>query len=245
MIANRRAHHAKNNPELNQLAAKPDEGNVAWFRRAQVTDGVVLFGGSSLGAFRLRVAQSHVRADFKPSFWSQAGVLHANRVWTVPLETIGTAERVVEHNGVVALPWKTFDDPAVYPNVAVLQFTTPPGDSNIKAVRADRGIVDVPTLMVRWLGYLWGADPTSNPLLAGAGIPSAAFVESVYRLGLVDLTPGLAPGASCPEAIWQSAKWWRQFYADTAGTAAPGRHGDASGPRGTYVLRQRAAMVRD
>ena len=245
MIANRRAHQATNNPQLKALAPQAAEGNTAWLRRVGATAGVVLFGGSSLAAFRLRVAQSHVRADFKPSFWSQAGILDGNRVWTVPLEAIGAAERVVEHNGVVALSWKAFDDPAAYPNVAVLQFVAPPTDSNVKAVRADRGIVDLPTLMVRWLGYLWGADQSSNPLLAGAGIPSAAFVESVFRLGHVDLTPGLAPGSSCPEAIWQSAKWWRQFYADTAGTPGPAARGDVTGPRGTYVLRQPAAMVRD
>ena len=245
MIANRRAHQATNNPELKDLSPRAEEGDVSWLLRAGATGGVVLLGGSSLGAFRLRVAQSHVRADFKPSFWSQAGILDGNRLWTVSLETIGPAERVVENNGVVALPWKTFDDPASYPNVAVLRFATPPSASNVKAVRADRGIVDVPTLMVRWLGYLWGADQASNPLLAGAGIPSAAFVESVYRLGHVDLTPGLAPGASCPEAIWQSAKWWRQFSAATAGTPPPGGGEDAAGPSGTYALRQRAALVRD
>jgi hypothetical protein len=29
-----------------------------------------------------------------------------------------------------------------------------------------------------------------------------------------DLTPGLESRASCPEAIWQAAKWWHKYYED-------------------------------
>jgi hypothetical protein len=52
---------------------------------------------------------------------------------------------------------------------------------------------------------------SGNPLLNEYGIPSAVLVEySVGAAGL-DLTPGLASRSSCPEAIWQSAKWWQGY----------------------------------
>jgi hypothetical protein len=49
----------------------------------------------------------------------------------------------------------------------------------------------------------------------------------------LELTPGLSSQSSCPEAIWQAAKWWYQFYAQI--------NGDGQLPSGIYMLRQLAA----
>ena len=84
-----------------------------------------------------------------------------------------------------------------------------------------------------------------NPLLAGKGVPSAAFVEAVYRLGRIDLTPGLSSASSCPEAIWQSAKWWRAYYEQTSAPAADSNDAPTPPPRGQFTLRQPAAAVLD
>lgn len=226
--------------------AKNDEGNVAWLRRAgAAAGGLLLLGGTSLAHFRLRVAQSHLRRDLLPSFWSLAGiVVRSDRLVTVPLEGIGDASKVTRDNGVVELPLKLFDDPVRWPNVASLQFGSGVTSHDVDAVRQDRSIVDLPALMLKWLGFVWGADIAANPLLGGHGIPSATFVEAAYSLERIDLTPGLATGSSCPEAIWQSAKWWREFYEKTtAGTAASGGDGVTVVPRGKYILRQPAAAV--
>jgi hypothetical protein len=54
------------------------------------------------------------------------------------------------------------------------------------------------------------------------GIPSAVLIESAYSIIGVELTPGLAGQSSCPEAIWQAAKWWHEFYdSEAAVTEAP------------------------
>jgi hypothetical protein len=242
MIASRRAHGAKQNQDLKELKAGKNEGNVRWLERAKADHGLILLGGTSLGHFRLRVAQSHVRGDFMPSFWSVAGIItRPGRLATVPLENIGEAAAVTRDNGVVEVPLKTFDDPERFPNIAALQFATAVDPGHLAAVRADRSIADLPTLMLKWLGYAWGTDQPGNPLLQGSGIPSAVFVESVYSLARIDLTPGLSTASSCPEAIWQSAKWWRKFYegaVETQSSTAP-----AVVPRGSYTIRQEAAAV--
>jgi hypothetical protein len=245
MIGNRRAHGAKGNRALEELVAKNNEGNVAWLGRAGATGGLLLLGGASLAHFRLRVAQSHLRQDLLPSFWSQAGiVIRPGRIVTVPLEGIGEASKVTRDNGVVELPLKLFDDPVRWPNVAVLQFGAGVTRRDVDAVRHDRSIADLPGLMLKWLGFVWGAEVSANPLLGGHGIPSATFVEAAYSLERIDLTPGLATGSSCPEAIWQSAKWWREFYEKTtAGTADLVGAGATVVPRGKYLLRQPAAAV--
>jgi len=244
MIASRRAHGAKENPDLKEVKAGKSEGNVRWLERVKVSDGLILLGGASLAHFRLRVAQSHVRRDFLPSFWSLAGVIvRPGRIATVSLDDVGDASSVTRDNGVAELPLRDFDDPELFPNVAALQFAPGVTAQEVAAVRGDRGIADLPSLMLRWLAFVWGADQAGNPLLQSHGMPSAVFVESVYSLARIDLTPGLSSASSCPEAIWQSAKWWRAFYA----SATPGGAGDertpAAVPRGKYVIRQPAAAV--
>jgi hypothetical protein len=65
---------------------------------------------------------------------------------------------------------------------------------------------------LRWLAFAWGAGRAGNPLYDGIGIPSAAMLEIVFGAVGFDLTPGLESRASCPEAMWQAAKWWHEYY---------------------------------
>ena len=62
-----------------------------------------------------------------------------------------------------------------------------------------------------------------------------------------ELTPGLASRSSCPEAIWQAAKWWQEFYEKTTVTddAVPpeSRKYEGMTPEGYFVVRQRAAAI--
>jgi hypothetical protein len=71
------------------------------------------------------------------------------------------------------------------------------------------------------------------------------------------LTPGLSSASSCPEAMWQAAKWWTGFYEKTA--AAPSASGGKSGkgkpgkadapkavpmvPQGFYKIGQASAAI--
>src|SRR6187402_1553744 len=188
MIASRRAHGAKENPDLKAVKAGKSEGNVRWLERVKANDGLILLGGASLAHFRLRVAQSHVRRDFLPSFWSLAGIIvRPGRIATVSLDDVGEATSVTRNNGVVELPLRDFDDPELFPNVASLQFASGVSAEEVSAVRQDRGIADLPGLMLKWLAFVWGADQLGNPLLQSHGVPSAVFVESVYSLARIDL----------------------------------------------------------
>jgi len=244
MIATRRVHGAKENEDLKEVKAGKSEGNVRWLERVKATEGLILLGGASVADFRLRVAQSHIRRDFMPSFWSLAGIIvRPGKIATVSLDDIGDAATVTHDNGIVELPLRHFDDPERYPNVASLQFATGVRADDVAAVRRDRSIADLPTLMLKWLGFTWGADLSGTQLLQGHGIPSAVFAESAYTLARIDLTPGLSSASSCPEAIWQSAKWWRQFYEGAAATEAAGKSAQAAVPRGKYTIRQPAAAV--
>jgi hypothetical protein len=103
---------------------------------------------------------------------------------------------------------------------------------------------------------VWSAGDKTNPLLGGTGLPAAALVEAAHGMAGVELTPGLASGSSCPEAIWQSALWWHDYYRQTAAISGISVATDrdpvpeaaalkAIVPEGEYRLLQKEAAVRD
>jgi hypothetical protein len=67
---------------------------------------------------------------------------------------------------------------------------------------------------------LLGVGVPASPLAEGSGIPAAAILEAAFAANGFDLTPGLESRSSCPEAIWQAAAWWHDFYKKGAGKKA-------------------------
>jgi hypothetical protein len=221
------------------------ESNVQWLRDTGIRDGIILLGGTSLAHFRLRVAQSQIRGDLLPSYWSLAGILiDGEQFFSVPLDTLAESSIVPTTNGVQICNLADYDDTTRFPNIAVLQFTNDSGPvlANVKRIRQQRSIIDLPTLILAWLGHIWAAGQQGNPLLLGMGMPSAAFTETAYGMAGVELTPGLSSAASCPEAIWQSAKFWHNFYEKPRGVQNK-EHARGIVPTGSYVIRQTAAAA--
>jgi hypothetical protein len=245
MIPIRRSPETTPNDLLKEAPAQQGESNRQWVSRTGATEGIILLGGNSLAHFRIRVAQSHVRSDLLPSFWSLVGILTDNRAFvSVPLDLYGNASEIPRVNGVQLCRLDDYDDPARFPNIAVVQFTkdSQPIQENVDRIKWQRNVIDLPSLMLTWLGFIWGTGRSGNPLLDGYGVPSAALVETVYGLSRIELTPGLASTSSCPEAIWQAAKWWHQFYEGRVGTGDRA-HAVATVPTGNFTIRQPAAAA--
>jgi hypothetical protein len=245
VLAVRRSPETTANQQLVAAPAQRRGRNRAWIARGAAPGDVALLGGSSLEHFRIRVAQSRARGDLLPSFWSLAGIVRdAETFFSVPLEFDEREAAVAANNGVRECAWKDYDDPRQFPNLALLRFAADgaPILANVERIRRQRSVIDLPALMVSWLGYVWGTAQSGNPLLEGNGLPSAVFVQTVYGIAGIELAPGLASAGACPEVIWQAAKWWQQFYAASAG---PGdaTHAATASPSGTYVIRQPAAAV--
>jgi hypothetical protein len=253
LISIRQSAAEESNDQLKEVKPEPNETNSAWLKRVGATDGLLLLGGASISDFRVRVAQAHARADLTPSTWSLVGILLDGQTFlSVPLELSGPANEIALGNGVHACSVADYDDPEQYPNIAVVRFTP----DNQKIVEfsklvggnpetgkpAQRNIIDLPTLMLPWLSYIWIAGKASNPLSEGLGLPSAAFVETVYGMAGIELTPGLASATSCPEAIWQAAKYWHDFYEEAIETTNE-KNATQQIPTGSFALRQMAAAV--
>jgi hypothetical protein len=253
VISIRQSTAEKANEKLDEVKAEANETNSAWLKRVKATDGVLLLGGAAVSHFRIRVAQSHARDDMTPSSWSLAGILlDDTKFLSVPLDLYGDASEIARANGVQVCNMSDYDDPARFPNIAILRFTRDYDKivTNAKLIAGDReakrpaqrSIIDLPTLMLPWLSFIWVCGKASNPLTEGLGLPSAAFVETVYGIAGIELTPGLASATSCPEAIWQAAKYWHAFYKEAAKTDSQ-RNAKQQVPTGQYAVRQKAAAA--
>lgn len=222
-IAIRNSSSTHKNEQIEEKPARKSEDNLAWLNRVQgkghgkghAAGGLLLVGGSSVSHFRVRCAQAQLRRDMMPSFWSLVGILHDDKTFiSVPLGLRQDNADVPLNNGVQVCELAAYADPERFPNIALINFAEGYDsiDENIGRIKGQRSVVDLPSLMVPWLGYVWGAGQATNPLVMGQGVPSAVFAETVYGLAGIELTPGLSSSSSCPEAIWVSANWWHDFY---------------------------------
>jgi hypothetical protein len=220
-------------------ARKRQETNCAWLTRQFKALGsgargeveqtyVVLLGGLSDVAFRLRVAQSHVRHDLKPSHWSHAVLidrLHRDVAATPILEISLEPEQGFQHptpnNGLQESTLGAYDDRTDYPNIALLRLPVAVADwrdqkddkrAVVDLFKWQRAVLDAPDLILAWLAFVWGVGAAANPLLHGKGIPSSAMIETILNSVGFDLSPGLSTRVSCPESFWQAAKWWEVYY---------------------------------
>ena len=213
--------------KLTEKARKDGETNLEWLAGC-ISDytneaWVLLLGGTDPYAFRLRVAQSHVRHDMSPSRWSHTAILSPRNdnpesweLCEISLQPHSGFGFPASTNGVQRGTAARYTDAEKFPNLAVLRM-----DMKWEAVskalhqfQRQRTTIDAKELILHWLAFVWGVGRSGNPLLDGHGIPSAVMVETVFAATGYDLTPGLESGASCPEAIWQSARWWDAYYSE-------------------------------
>jgi len=254
----RRSPASSANQAIKKTTPKRGQGNAKWLASRVRPGAVVLLGGASLEHFRLRVAQSHLRHDLLPSFWSMAGIAASSTSFlTVPI-TVRDASLVPVTNGVESVRFSEIDDATRYPNIAVIHFAEPsaPIVENVRRLMQQRSALDLPSLMLPWLGFMWGAGNRHNPLLEGGAMPSAALVQTAFGMAGIEMTPGLSSSSTCPEAIWQSALWWHDYYEKTADVSgarvatdktatkrAPSDRPKAIVPSGESCVRQVAAAV--
>ena len=249
----RRSDVVSGNPLLKETAAEAaavgDLANFTWLRSTGYRDGVLLLGGTSIVDFRMRVAQSELRQDLLPSFWSTCGLLiDGEMMMTARVDAISDSSARVERNGLEAVALDAdspYGDPTCYPNIAILQFTDDHAaiKEHVARIGQERNIVDLLAQVVAWLGYCWAVGGSGNPLMQGHGIPSATLLERAHGLAGIDLSPGLPSASSCPEAIWQAARWWYKAYDPVEPSASFTSKQTAFTPRGAYLIRQPAAAA--
>jgi len=243
MLRKAKSHTNERNPSFLELTRQPDEGNAAWCDRAleQLPQAagskwtcIALLGGKDTLSFRIRVAQSTMRSDLLPSYWSESAILVRGKPASlaqakalyVPLAQPDDGRFAPADNGVVSRPFAWFDDPAQFPNVALIALPVAQAGvvRRVDAFRTSRSTLDALEHLLRWLAFCWGVSRTGNPLLENYGIPSSCMLETVFAAENFDLTPGLESRSSCPEAIWSAALYWHEYFRKTAEAEPVGRY---------------------
>src|SRR5438132_501977 len=123
MIPIRHSPHGDVNRDLREVRVRRSMRNRQWLARVKASQGVILIGGATLAHFRIRVAESHLRSDLLSSFWSLAGILDgADGFYSVPLDLRSEASDVPQKYGVQLCRLGDYDDPVLFPNIAVIEF---------------------------------------------------------------------------------------------------------------------------
>jgi hypothetical protein len=242
------------NPGLVSSTRNHDEDNVEWLVRqlrvaemqrevsaestpngaSGATDRkptyIILFGGCDRSAFRLRLAQAHLRDDLWPSHWSHVALLGSPQdefsktdLFEVSLQPrLGFESAIESNNGLQTSAISRYGRAQVYPNICILRLEVPMAawleqrDEQVAAVlemfSRQRAVLDAPELVLVWLAFLWGVGRTPNPLFEGHGVPSAAMIDAILSAVGFDISPSIDSRLSSPESFWQSAKWWHEFY---------------------------------
>ena len=112
--------------DIHELKRIKREPNLEWLKRAYASfelddlaqwSFIVLAGGKNVVSFRIRVAQSHLRGDMLPSFWSECALFDIHQtdfsdagLFHLPLFQPATASYAPARNGLIRLPLKQLPD---------------------------------------------------------------------------------------------------------------------------------------
>lgn len=235
------------NPNFVRVPRKRAEGNVQWLRRQLKGHrgiAIVLVGGRNNLAFRLRAAQAHLRYSFTPSHWSHCFLLLKAtdpQVYEISLEPHRGFGFAGATNAMQETPLEVYDSTEAWPNIAVIRVDSIRRDEAAAAVShfaKQRALVDAVSLLVRWLAFAWGAGNSGNPILDGAGLPSAAMIETVCNACGYDISPTTPSRSGTPEGLWQATKWWYHAPRTTEAANVERKEGDlpSDHPTGAFFI---------
>ncbi|MGV8838150.1 hypothetical protein [Cellvibrio sp.] len=219
--------------DIDELRRMNNESNLEWIKRAYESFSlekmddwsfIVLAGGKDVVSFRVRVAQSHLRGDMLPSFWSECAlfkIVKSNfstaKFYNLPLFQPAFETYAPTRNGLVELTFNKLPTQKDYPNLALLAI--PVGQKEIlrslKDYKGARVSYDAAVNILPWLAFVWGAGNAANPLMQQIGFPSAMMLNQIFSANGFDLAPGVNANLSAPETFWSGVKHWQDYYSKT------------------------------
>lgn len=194
-----------------------------------------LVGSCDLPGICLRQAQSVLRNDRRPSYWSHAFIITQAWDGASPISQLPIAEvPFYARNGEFPEP----DDNGVIRSTRLGHYLNRTLDANVALFTVRRNIdnsiqalseLDLETIQASindpnidrqrfdfwqnlgvWQQYFWSGQQLPNPLLNGQPIATTSFIEMLFEQIGIDLTPAASERNSAPEHFWTSMHWWLQ-----------------------------------
>jgi hypothetical protein len=188
---------------------------------------VGLAGGSDPASMAIRHAQSFLRFDRRPSYFSEVFLLTGKGNGIVGCPVVGADPTKPETQGIIQARARRYEDPEEWPNRAVIGFTflpvpqgTAPADRVarvFKAVAEPKAIrerYDLWDMLAGWQSFLFTPNRRPNPLVDRFPHPGAAFVRWALGMAGIEGAPGALDEFDAPEHFWAAANYWYRQYAD-------------------------------
>ncbi len=190
---------------------------------------VGLIGSRDLPGYTLRTAQSILRWDLRPSYWSHVFVVADSVTSRTPLRSLSILEVPLhprdglfpkpEQNGVNEGTLGLYEDNDIDANVALMAVSMSDEEAKALQKRArkwnqDRVRYNFWDMLGAWQGYLWSQGSRPNPLREGTPIPASSYIEYIFEGLRLGVTPGASTRNSAPEHVWNAARWWHKAFKD-------------------------------
>lgn len=219
--------------DIDELRRINSESNLEWIKRAyesfslgKIDDWsfIVLAGGKDVVSFRIRVAQSHLRSDMLPSFWSECALFKiaksnfsTAKFYNLPLFQPAFETYAPTRNGLVGLSFNKLPTQKDYPNLALIAIPVEQKKivQSLQDYKGARVSYDAVENILPWLAFVWGAGNAANPLMQQVGFPSAMMLNQIFSANGFDLAPGVNANLSAPETFWSGVKHWQDYYNKT------------------------------
>jgi len=190
---------------------------------------VGLVGGRDPASIAIRQAQSFLRFDRRPSYFSQVFLFTGRGEGILECRVVGADPTRPESCGVIRDRARRYADPESWPNKAVVGFTFLPAEGGVEpkarvkkvlgaagAASAVRDRYDLWEMIAGWQPYLFEPSRTANPLAGRLAHPGAAYVRYALGFAGIEAAPGALDQFDAPEHFWAAAYYWYRAYADPA-----------------------------
>ena len=207
----------KKREPLDFAALITDPGNTVY---------VGLVGGSDPASMNVRLAQSFLRFDRRPSYFSHVFLFTGRGDAMLECRLVGADPAKPETQGVVRDRARRYRDEKAWPNKALIGFTfqeTEGGRTPAERVRrvldaarepkAVRERYDLWQMIATWQPYLF---EYPNPLVERSPHPGAAYVRWALGMAGIEGAPGALDEFDAPEHFWAAANYWYESYADAS-----------------------------
>ena len=187
---------------------------------------VGLVGGRDPASMTVRLAQSFLRFDRRPSYFSHVFLFTGRGDAILECRLVGADPSRPETQGVVRDRARRYQDAEDWPNKALIGFTfreVKGGDAPSKRVksvldaatdsRKIRERYDVWSMIAAWQPYLFEPHRHANPLVERSPHPGAAFVRWALGMAGIEGSPGALDELDAPEHLWAAANYWYEAYA--------------------------------